>query len=183
MRSCALIALLFALPAFAADEPSRCEKIRAEFREMERLSPRACEESRGVHARYQKGFLEVSDLCRRFEARASGGPPKLKLGTAEEMGLEATEIRQKDMQDRLEVTNHLAHELLWTPIDTDSPARPPAQVADACRDELDAYAKIRRVVLTAFGRFFTTIDQQGDALFVQAQERALPRGTRPASVK
>ena len=179
----ALLSLLLpASPAQAEAIPSRCERIRAEFREMEKLSPKACEESKETHARYKKAFLEVSDLCFRFETRANAGPLKLKVGTEDEMRFEAMETKRRDMEDRFTYTNKLAHELLHTPIDTDSPAHPPAQVSDACRDELDDYSKIRRVVLQAFGRFFTQIDQDDDTLFTQASERALPKGTRPASV-
>lgn len=178
-----LLLTLSSLPALAAAEPSRCDQIRAEFREMERLTPKACEESKEVHARYQKSWLEVNEHCRRLEARVAAGPIRLKIGTEDEMQYEAMEQKRKDMEERHALTHKLAHELLLTPIDTDSPARPPAQVADACRDELDDYAKIRRVVLAAFGRFFSAIDQHDDTLFVQANERALPRGTRPASVK
>lgn len=184
MGSAAFLLLVF-LPVsgFAAAEPSRCDQIRAEFKEMERLTPRACAESREVHARYQKSWLEVNEHCRRLEARVASGPVRLRIGTEDEMQYEAMEQKRKDLEERNTLTHKLAHELLLTPIDTDSPARPPAQVTDACRDELDDYAKIRRVVLTAFNRFFTQIDQHDDTLFTQASERALPRGTRPASVK
>lgn len=178
-----VLSLALSLSAHAAGEPSRCDQIRAEFREMEKLTPKACEESKEVHARYQKSWVEVNEHCRRLEARVQGGPLKLKLGTEDEMRFEAMETKRKDMEERFSLTQKLAHELLLTPIDTDSPARPPAHVTDDCRNEIDDYAKIRRVVLSAFGRFFSQIDLDDDSLFFQASERALPRGTRPASVK
>lgn len=175
--------LSLSAPALAAEEPSRrCDKVQAEFREMESLTPKNCPESQEVHARYKNASAEVMQHCRRLEGRVNGGPIKLKLGTEEEMRYEAMETKRKDLEERFTLTQKIGHELLFTPIDTDSPARPPAQVTDACRDELDAYAKIRRIVMMSFGRFFTQIDKDDDSLFFQASERALPKGTRPASV-
>lgn len=169
------------MPALAAEPvPGRCEKITAEFREMEKLAPRSCDEARSVHKQFQIAYLEVNEICRKLEARVAAGPVKLQLGLEDEMRSEASDQKRKDMEERSRLTTRVAHELLLTPIDTDSPARPPILVADECRNELDAYAKVRRVVLTAFSRFFTQIDLDNDALFQQASDRALPKGTAAA---
>jgi hypothetical protein len=158
--------------AFA--EVSRCDKISAEFHELEKLSPKACEESRAVHRQFVAAFPEVNSHCRRLESRANGSPTKLKLGTREEMIAEASAIRQADLKERFDLSEKVAHQLLLTPIDTDAPARPPMMVAEACRNELDDYAKFRRIVLTAISRFFQAIDLHDETLFPQAAERALP---------
>ncbi len=178
-----LLSLLLPLTAFAVDPAlvGRCEKISAEFREMEKLAPKSCDEARAVHKQFQLAYIEVNHLCRQIEARVLAGPIKLKLGTEDEMRSEAMEQKRKDMEERYAQTNRVAHELLLTPIDTDSPARPPAMVADDCRNELDAYAKVRRIVLSAFGRFHGQIDLDDDSLFQQASDRALPKGTAPAA--
>jgi len=162
-------------------EPSDCDKISAEFREMERLSPKNCEEARQVHKQFQLAYAEVNQQCRRLESRVAAGATKLKLGTEDEMRLEATLIRQQDMSERFTLTERISHELLLTPIDTDSPARPPQLVAEECRDELDSYAKIRRQVLSVFSRLFQQIDTHDDSLFAQAAERALPSAPRAPS--
>lgn len=159
---------------------ARCDKVSSEFRELEKLSPKACEESKKVHKQFLDNFPVVIQHCRRLEARANGGPTKLTLGTENEMLAEASSIRQADLQERFTLTDRVAHELLLTPIDTDSPARPPLMVADDCRNELDEYAKVRRIVLTAFSRFFQQIDLHDETLFPQASERALKPGTAAA---
>jgi len=175
-----LILILATVAHTAAPIANRCDQITAEFREMEKLTPVSCEEAKHVHKQFQTAYMEVNQYCRRLEARVNAGATKLALGTEDEMRAEATAIRQKDMEERFSLTSKIAHELLLTPIDTDSPARPPIMVADACRDELDAYAKIRRVVLTSFSRFFQQIDLHADSLFQQASDRALPPGTAAA---
>jgi|GEM_PF-6086566 len=158
----------------------RCDKVAAEFRELEKLSPKACEESKKVHKQFVDNYPLVIQHCRRLEARVNAGATKLKLGTENEMLAEASSIRQADLQERFTLTEKVAHELLLTPIDTDSPARPPMMVADDCRNELDDYAKVRRIVLTAFSRFFQQIDLHDESLFPQASERALKPGTEAA---
>lgn len=167
-----LTALLLELPAHAA-EPGRCDRIQAEFLELAKLQPRACPEATEVHGRYQSAFPEVSATCRRIEAQAQAGPFRLKLGTENEMLAEAMQQRKKDMEERATLTSRFAQEILLTPIDTDIPARPPAQVSAACRDELDQYSKARRVVLSTFSRLFHQIERNNETLFQQAVERAI----------
>jgi hypothetical protein len=169
-----LLILALAAPAQAA-EPSPCERITAEFREMESLRPQSCEEAKALHRQYQAAYAEINQQCRRLQARVEVGPPKLKLGTEDEMRVEASSIRLADLEERATLTQRITQELLATPIDTESSGRGmPVKVADACRDELHAYGKIRNVVLSSFSRVFKRIEGQHDPLFLQATERALP---------
>lgn len=147
---------LLALPAHA-EEPSRCGRIEAEFQVVGRLIPQACEEAKETHERYQRASAEVIDTCRRLEAQAEN-PPKLKsIGEAERQ-LEAIQHRQQGIEERAKIQERITRELLQTPIDTDPPVFPPVQVSEACRNELDEYAKARRQVLSTFSRFFQKIE-------------------------
>jgi hypothetical protein len=156
-----LIALLLAtMPAIAA-EATRCEKIKAEAAELERSPPKACEESRETQIRYLQAIPEILETCRRLEnetiSEVPGNGPNAIM-----------ELKQKHLTERQKLEEHFAHQLLRTPVDTDDPSRPPAEVSSECGTELENFARFRRAVLRGVAEFYRKFEESDDAAFRKA---------------
>lgn len=164
-------------------EFSRCEKLRAEAAELEKFSPRACEESRETHQTYLKSFSRVQEICKQLEARVAVGAPQLTPGTEDEMTGQIMELKQKHINERQELSEKITLQLLPTPLDNNDPSRLLPTVSSECGSEVEAYARYRRNVLRGLSEFFAKIDEYDNSLFGQAQQKALPGRPTAASKK
>ena len=155
-----------------------CERLQTEFAELLRTPPKACAEASETHRKFDLAQHLMLEECRKLEARVNAGIPKLKQGTDEEMRREAMDLRQRDISEQIALNDKVKRELLHTPLDTDDPGLPPAEVDSDCGTEIEKFVSVRGHALTAIADFYANIDSFNDALLSQAIER----GSRPTPV-
>ena len=146
-----------------------CNRLQAEAAELQRATPVACEESKETHASHLKAFPEVLESCRKLESEVSSGP-KLAPGNENETRNQIMELKQKHMASRQALEEHLAHDLLRTPVDSDDPARTPAAVSSECGTELEGYIRYRRGTLGAISEYYQKLSDADDSLLSRADE-------------
>lgn len=169
----ALLVALLAAPGAAADVP-RCDALKAEADALAPVTPVACDEARDTHTAYVKAIPELLETCRKLQTQVSAGEPKLEPGSEDQIQIQVIESKQRHLVERRELSAHVLHELLPTPLDIGDPTRLPPQVSSECGSEIETHVRFRGQALDAFTDLYSKLDALDDDLMRQAAERALP---------